>query len=288
MRYIYNLMTAAIAVAMMASCSSDNREEFEFFSVDVPAGTDVELVEGSPVIQGISFTYNSDGDGLGIIVYPLPVEARTMLEQQTVYHRNPSFADMTMGEVMPCKIGDRDGWKVGMTGNMNAGVKMAEGYSFASDGCVVLAYITSDKDEIGELRTRAMKSIESIQIKADRVAEFKSSPAAMVNAVADLARQNLPLAINEIITWTGIKVDDQERTATMVMEIDWDNATDGDLQQMLDESYDDTVAGLRAEEDGDLLILVPVKCGFTIAYSYVSASDGSVLATISIPASKLQ
>lgn len=288
MRYVYNFMAVVMSVAMMVSCSSSNREEFEFFSVEVPSGTDVELVEGSPVIQGISFTYNSDGDGLGIIVYPLRVEARTMLEQQTVYHRNPSFVDMSVGEVMPCKIGDRDGWKVGMTGSMNAGVKMTEGYSFASDSCVVIAYITSDNEELGDLRSRAMKSIESIRIKAERVAEFQSSPAAMVNAVADLARQNLPLAINEIITWTGIKIDDQARTATMVMQIDWDNATDGDLQEMLDGTYDDVVAGLRSEKDGDLLILMPVKCGFTIVYSYVSAADGSVLATLSIPASELQ
>ncbi|MDE6581358.1 MAG: hypothetical protein K2K47_02365, partial [Duncaniella sp.] len=188
----------------------------------------------------------------------------------------PALVHMTYpsGGVNKFNFGDRSGSEIELSGIIEGLNVTGKAYCFVTGGCTFFVYsLATDGTDYDTDR----KIIESIKVNEKAMEEFDSEK--RVDTVADLARLNLPVSVDEITTWTDVKVNHADKELVLVMTLGGTAEDYGNVSDTFAGMHDGMAANLKANRETDWLIVVPSDEGYTLGYDYIT-SDGTLLGTL--------
>ncbi|MDE6485058.1 MAG: hypothetical protein K2L14_06675 [Duncaniella sp.] len=276
MNKISHFLFTAIMLVVMTACNTD-RFDARLFSVDVPTGYTPEDIDTSiSEIVSVQLTALDDKSTLVVMAFPFAGNPEIVLYNQTLGGANPALSNMTYaaGGVSTFDFGDRKGSEIAMSGIIDDISVNGKAYCFLSDGCTFFVYSLAKDSVDGDIDR---KVIESIKVNEKAMEEFDSEK--RVDTVAALARLNIPVPVDEVTTWSEIKVNHAAKELILIMTLDGTADDYGDINGTFASMHDGMAANLKANRETDWLILVPSDENYTLGYDYIT-SDGTLLGTL--------
>ncbi len=275
-----NKLSRIIAIVAMlvtvAACHVD-RFDARLFSVDVPSGFLPEELDSTiSAIDNVQLTAVDDNSTVVIMAFPFEGNPQIVLYNQTLGGANPALAglDYDKGGLTSFEYGKISGYQISLSGVIEGIDVDGTAYSFNEGGCTfVVCSFSKDKADT----SLDSKVIRSIKVNEKAMAEYDSEK--RVNGVAELGRLNLPTPVDEVTTWTDIKVDHKNKELVLVMTLEGTPEDYGDVGDSLAALRDGMAANLKANRETDWLILVPSDEDYTLGYDYVT-TDGTILGSL--------
>ncbi|MBD5368054.1 MAG: hypothetical protein HDR83_02160 [Bacteroides sp.] len=281
MKKISLLSILTLLLITIASCSHSERYDARLFSVEVPDGLepDEDSENNYTLINYVQLTDTADNNTYVIMAFPFEGNPEAVLHNQTVGGGNPALAAMhyPASRPEPFKFGRREGYEIAMSGVIEGIDVVGTGYCFNTDGCTFFVYnLTKEATPDAKM---SRKIIESISVNTDEIESYDAER--LVEGVADMARLNIPLRIDELTTWSGITTDHNKREVVMVMTLDGEASDYAGIDEHLASLRGAMVENLREGRDTDWLILVATDQGYSLGYDYV-LTDGTPLASLRV------
>lgn len=266
----------AVILLMTACGSKQNNFESRFFAANFPEGMDVQAIETGTLCDGVMALNEKDQTVMGMTLLPFDTDAQTMLQTQTYGGSNPALRGMTFGEMVSADVDGHKGWKVPMSGQLQGFSCIGDVYAINIDNCCVVAFVAAAKD----MPEGVDEFLKSITINKEEVEKFQSDPKEMVDAVVQMANTNCPMMVDEQTTWSTTEVNNSAKEVYLIMNLQGEADQWEVLKELEGTLREEMLASLRESKKTDLLIDVPVNCGYSIGYKYFAEDSTSPLLTI--------